>query len=203
MKRAFASATLALALAAPAAFADDARRDDDARAAAGSSMMGGGMPGMGMMMGDRAQNRAAMMDMMGGRGGMMGMMDRPGMGMAMGMGPMAGMLGYGFGPVERVEGRIAFLHAEMKITPEQETAWNAVADALRRNAERSGPPAEAMQAEGALARLEAMEKHLAERLESVRTTRTALAELAPQLDEAQRETLDELLAPAMGPMAAR
>ena len=205
MKRALASAALALALAAPAAFADEAHDDDDVvrpGAAAGAEMRGDGMPGMGMRMGDHPRSRAAMMDMMRGRGGMMDMMDRPDRG-AVGMGPVAAMLALGHGPVDHVEGRIAFLRAELKITPAQEAAWNAVAEALRRNAEHAGRRDMAMPGDTALMRLEAMEKRLSERLERVRETRTALAALAPQLDEAQRKTLDELLAPAMGPMAAR
>ena len=35
---------------------------------------------------------------------------------------------------DRTEGRIAYLKAELKITPEQETQWQSVATALRQNA---------------------------------------------------------------------
>jgi periplasmic protein CpxP/Spy len=37
-------------------------------------------------------------------------------------------------PGQLVEGRIAFLKAELKTTPEQETQWQSVATALRQNA---------------------------------------------------------------------
>jgi len=37
-------------------------------------------------------------------------------------------------PRQLVDGRIAFLKAELKITPEQETQWQSVATALRQNA---------------------------------------------------------------------
>ena len=37
-------------------------------------------------------------------------------------------------PGQTVDGRIAFLKAELKITPEQETQWQSVATALRQNA---------------------------------------------------------------------
>ena len=37
-------------------------------------------------------------------------------------------------PTDRVEERIKRLHAELKITPEQETQWNAVAQAMRDDA---------------------------------------------------------------------
>ena len=48
------------------------------------------------------------------------------------MGP--GMMGMGM--IERVEGRIAFLRAELKITDAQTNAWNAFADALRANSQK-------------------------------------------------------------------
>lgn len=37
-------------------------------------------------------------------------------------------------PTERVEARIADLHARLRITPQQETRWSAVAQAMRDNA---------------------------------------------------------------------
>ena len=37
-------------------------------------------------------------------------------------------------PGQLVDGRIAFLKAELKVTPEQETQWQSVATALRQNA---------------------------------------------------------------------
>src|ERR1039458_9744443 len=66
----------------------------------------------------------------------MPMMDGPG---RMGMMGMMGMAGH-------VEGRIAFLKAELKITETLMPQWNAFADALRENARRmSGMPAIMMQ----------------------------------------------------------
>jgi len=48
-----------------------------------------------------------------------------------GQGHMSGM----FEPGRHVEGRLAFLKTELKITPEQEAAWEEFADVVRRNAE--------------------------------------------------------------------
>lgn len=48
-----------------------------------------------------------------------------------GHGHMSGM----FEPGRHVEGKLAFLKTELKITPEQETAWEEFADVVRRNAE--------------------------------------------------------------------
>jgi len=75
------------------------------------------MMSCGMMSGDMMGNMMRMMA--GGPGGM-----RP-----RSMGPMAEMMA-----PEHVEGRIAFLKTELKITSEQEASWNAFADILRANA---------------------------------------------------------------------
>ncbi|MCC7482149.1 MAG: Spy/CpxP family protein refolding chaperone [Hyphomicrobiales bacterium] len=73
--------------------------------------------------------QAAGMDMMNMMAGMMKMMS----GGQMGMGCMD--MG-GMGMTEHVEGRIAFLRAELQITDAQAKLWEAFADALRDNAKR-------------------------------------------------------------------
>src|SRR4051812_15596108 len=40
----------------------------------------------------------------------------------------------GMGMIDRIEGRLAFLRAELKITEAQANAWNTFAEALRANA---------------------------------------------------------------------
>jgi LTXXQ motif family protein len=54
-----------------------------------------------------------------------------------GMGGMAMMAGH-------VEGRLAFLKTELKITDAQLPLWNAVADAIRANAETMGAMSDGM-----------------------------------------------------------
>src|SRR5689334_9134641 len=61
----------------------------------------------------------------------------------MGWGPMGGMMGWGTrgdrgpfargpeGMLDRVEGRLAFIKAELKITEPQTAAWNDLATAIR------------------------------------------------------------------------
>ena len=83
----------------------------------------GGMPMMGMMKG--MMSNMPMMNMMN----MMETMQAAKM-MGPGMGGMA--------TIDRVEGRIAFLRAELKITDAQAGAWNTFADALRANAKKLG-----------------------------------------------------------------
>jgi protein CpxP len=39
---------------------------------------------------------------------------------------------------ERVEQRIAYLHSQLKITPQEEPQWNAFADVMRNNGETMG-----------------------------------------------------------------
>ena len=81
---------------------------------------GGGMPMMGDM-----KNMMGSMSMMN----TMGMMQSMRM-MGAGMGGMA--------TIDRIEGRIAFLKVELKITDAQTEVWNGFADALRANAARLG-----------------------------------------------------------------
>jgi hypothetical protein len=85
-------------------------------------MMGNMMQMMQQMMSGMMQNQDAMHRMR-----MMGM---DGMGMMQGR--MSG------GAIEHVEGHIAFLKAELKITAAQEKAWGDYAEALRANAKQLG-----------------------------------------------------------------
>ena len=106
------------------------------------------------------------------QGAMMG----SGSGMPMMGGPgRMGMMGM-MGMADHVEGRIAFLKAELNIAEAQMTQWDAFADALRENARRmSGMPAMMMQGgmksqDGASVsapdRLDRMEKMLTTMLET-------------------------------------
>src|SRR5215831_12222961 len=89
----------------------------------------GGQPGMAGM---------GMMNMMGGGASMMEMMGMMGMMRMMGMMGMAGGGMGGMATIDRVEGRIAFLRTELKITEAQTGAWDAFAEALRTNAKKLG-----------------------------------------------------------------
>lgn len=158
---------------------------------AGSGMMGGGMgnmPMMGMM--------KDMKEMMGNMSMMhsMGMMQRMGM-----MGGMA--------TIDRVEGRIAFLRAELKISDAQADVWNGFADALRANAKKLAevrasmmpkpgdkqPPASTFSA-----RLDSQEQWLIARLDGLRAMKSAFAKLNEVLSDDQKKTASDLLAPHMG-----
>ncbi len=155
----------------------------------GQQGMTGGMPMMGMM-----QDMMRDMPMMN----MMRMMR----GMRM-MGPGTS----GMSTIHRVEGRIAFLRAELKITDAQASAWNAFADALRMNAQKLGevrasmmpqPGAAQPQAPMLAERLDLQERWLLARLEGTRAIKAAFTSLYGTLSDEQKKTADELLAPHMG-----
>jgi hypothetical protein len=147
-------------------------------------MMGGGM--MNMMGGNMP-----MSDMMR----MMGMMRQSGDGMG------------GMETIDHVEGRIAFLRTELKITDAQSPAWNAFADALRNNAKTLGELRTSMMSPAGsgsqtlVDRLTWQEKWLSARLEATRAMKSALTNLVGSFSDEQKKTADEVLAPHMGMMA--
>lgn len=154
------------------------------------------------------------MQMMGQMPGMMspedmmkaGMMHGAGMCPMMGMMNMMRMAHHGRGmaheeSVDHIEGRIAYLKTEIKITPNQEDKWNTFADALRkaamqknmmngqRNTERSMPWQE---------RLARHEERLQRRLDLLKSVKDAADPLFASLSDDQRKLANELLAGPMG-----
>ncbi len=102
---------------------------------------------------------------------------------------------------ERVEGRIAFLKAELAITDAQADKWNAFADALRtysaalKPAQMAGMDATAPDL---VARLDQSEKQLSAELDGLRGLKAALAPLWDALTDEQRSTATMLLPVHMG-----
>jgi hypothetical protein len=196
-RTAFAAALL---LAAPA-LAEDAHHPVPAGAPAETaapapqpsapapvSGTGAAMPG-GMMGGDMMK---MMQEMMGRHAGMMrGMMSG-------GAGMQGGMTGKMMAP-EHVEGRIAFLRTELKVTDAQQPLWEAVAAALRENARASAGMLQEADAAGLPVSLQRRERQLSARLESLQRLRAAVEPFYASLDEAQKAAADSLLAP-MGMM---
>jgi LTXXQ motif family protein len=134
--------------------------------------------------------------MMGGMAEMMRMMQSTRM-----MGP--GMMG--MGTIDRVEGRIAFLRAELKITDAQANVWNTFANALRTNAQKLGAIRPAiMHQPGSSApqtlqeRLDVQERWLAARLEGTRAIKAAFTPLVGTFSEDQKKTATELLGAHLG-----
>jgi hypothetical protein len=140
----------------------------------------------------------------------------PGMGGGMGtmkdMGgsggkPMMGMMGGGVMPMGAdVEGRIASLKTELKITDPQAGAWNMFADVLRANAKRAGQVHAAMMTAPNAApltlpqRLERHERMLAVGLDNLQAMKPALVRLYAGLSAEQKSSADRLLAHETGTM---
>jgi hypothetical protein len=115
-----------------------------------------------------------------------------------------GMMGYGMGPAmmeSHVEGRIAFLKAELKITPAQEKLWDGYAAALRASAQdMAGMRATmtTMMTTTALPeRLDAVESMMSDRLAQLKKIKAAALPLYATLSTEQKATADQLT-PAMG-----
>jgi LTXXQ motif family protein len=104
----------------------------------------------------------------------------------------------------RIEGRIAFLKAELKITDAQTAQWNALADTMRKDdaarrermhqarATHAGAP-------NALDALAKREQSAEARVESVRSFAAAFRPLYASLSDEQKRTADELLGRHGGP----
>jgi hypothetical protein len=106
------------------------------------------------------------------------------------------------GAIQNVEGHIAFLKAELKITDPQQKQWDQFADALRTNARTLSAAYGAMMSAmmgGAdkkmppAARLEQQEKLQALQLEALKRSRTALEGLNAVLSDEQKQRLDQLM----------
>ena len=118
------------------------------------------------------------------------------MGQGMGMGMMSAMMA-----APHVEGRIAFLKTELKITDAQQKLWNAVADEMRADAQTMMAMQPAMMTTGTAAslpdRLATREKLLSARLDALRKYQKTVDALYVALSDGQKKTADELLMPGM------
>ena len=168
---------LMLALIAGTALAQQPQHDEH-HPPAPPAAAGPGMPG-GMAGGDMPMSMMRMM------------MGRDGMGM---MGAMA----------RHVEGRLAFLKTELKITDAQLPLWNAVADAMRANAKTMGDMAGGMMGGSETAtlpdKLAMRDKMMTAHLEALRKFKAAVDPLYAALSDEQKKTADELLIGPMGMM---
>jgi len=131
--------------------------------------------------------------MMGGPPGMWG--DGMGWGMAWGRGP-DGML-------DRVEGRLAFIKAELKITDAQIPAWNKLADAIRAAAKNHNVRMRTIlgredKARTLPERLDAHEQFTSARLDEIRQIKGSLNALYAVLSDQQKKDADDIVLPMAG-----
>jgi hypothetical protein len=177
-------ASLAFALIAPGL---PAAAQQNPQEHTGRMMGQGGMMGPGMMHGPGM-----------GQGGMMGsgMMHCPGMMQGSGMpGPMMG------GPQQHIEGRLAFLKTELKITSQQEQVWSAYAEAARVSAKSMQGMHDQMiqmmsSSTNPIAMPERMQWHeqmMSSRLEALKKLRSAAVPLYNALSAEQKQIADNLL----------
>jgi hypothetical protein len=100
-----------------------------------------------------------------------------------------------------IEGRIAFLKAELAITPQQQAQWDKLAQVMRDNAKELDANFDQMRAQAgtetrnAVQRLEARGRFAA--LKAQQSTRflAAFRPLYDSLSDQQKKTADELMAP--------
>lgn len=171
---------LALGLVASVpAFADDAHHPAGTPGTSATPPVTQAQPAPGMPMG-------------AGQGMMCPMMGQSGM---MGMGGMADMASH-------IDGHLAFIKAELKITPAQEEAWKGFADVLRASATSMtqmqgmpmGTPGAAQTVSQAL---DQKERLLATRLDNSKKLRTAWVKLDAVLTPEQRKAAEGILVPRL------
>lgn len=171
----------------------------------GGSMMGQ-QPQGGSMMGQQPQGGSMMGHGMSGEVG--SMMGHPGMGKGMmqGMGGARGDASMCARMTSHIEGRLAFLKAELKITPEQESLWNDYAASVRDNAQAMTTRCASMMSEGGKNetnlpdRLDAHEQFMAAQLDALRATSKALKPLYAALSDTQKQVANQLIRGSMGMM---
>jgi LTXXQ motif family protein len=147
-----------------------------------------GMPGMtqggDMPMGHEGMSREGM-----GHEGMMG----PGM-------MMCHMGGH-------IDGKLAYLKTELKITEAQTPQWNAFADAFRASGQKMAQQCATMKEHGGSMmsadlpeRLNMMEQHMTMRLDSLRAIKATLQPLYAVLSDEQKKIANEIMKGPMGMM---
>ncbi len=160
---------------------------------------------------DQTQRQGPPPGSMMGTGGPHGMMGNDSMGPGMmGMGP--GMMGSGGrqamcnAMTGHIEGRLAYLKAELKITAAQEALWSAYAATVRDNANAMLSHCNAMmsQRDASTASLpDRLDQHvqlMAAQLDAMRAINKALKPLYAALSDSQKQTADQLFRSPMGMM---
>lgn len=154
--------------------------DHSGHAGMSGSMNGGGMMGHGGMGGmDHSKDQS------GGHGGMMQKM----------------ICGF----ADKLDGRLAFLKAELKLTDAQATVWSTFETAWKAAAQAALAKCDAMNAHmdmdhgdmGVIGKLSMMETHMVDHLEVVRAQKSALEPLFKALTDEQKKTANETLSGVM------
>jgi hypothetical protein len=128
-----------------------------------------------------------------------------------GMGQMMGGWGMmGGGPeamLDRIDGRLAFMRTELKITEAQSADWDALAKVIRSTAEAHNSLMQGMMEQMRSGefwkmalpdRLALQETHLNARLDQVKEIKAAVDKLYATLSEEQKKAADDIVLPMMG-----
>ncbi|MGZ9116369.1 MAG: Spy/CpxP family protein refolding chaperone, partial [Methylocystis sp.] len=155
----------------------------------------GGMGGMGGMMGGMSgMSHGGGKDGAGASGDGMSGMSHSG-------GGMMNKMVCGF--AEHVEGRLAYLKAELKLTATQTGAWSAFDEAWRAAAQKAKQKCDAADMRmdhskpEVLNKLTMMENHMVDHLEVVRAQKAAIESLFTGLSDEQKKTANETLSGMM------
>lgn len=141
-----------------------------------------------------------------------GPMDKRGWGMWSDDGPGYGMMGprwgmwRGGGPdwmLDRVEGRLAFIKAELKITEAQTAAWNELAGTIRSAAKQHNERMRAVFSDAGNdktlpQRIEAQEQFMTTRLDEIKQIKGSLNKLYALLSDDQKKEADNVVLPMVG-----
>jgi len=109
--------------------------------------------------------------------------------------------------LDRIEGRLAFVKAELKVTPEQEAAWTEFAGVMRKATTERASSMSAMMNDmksGAFLnrtlpeRLADQESRMQDRLDQMKTVRAAVDKFYATLSDEQKKAADEIVMPMMG-----
>lgn len=119
---------------------------------------------------------------------------------------MRGRGPWGRGPdgmLDRIEGRLAFIKAELKITEQQAAAWNELAATIRSAAKQHNDRMKAVFSGEAkdktlLERLDTQEQFMAARIEEIKQIKGNLKALYAVLSDEQKKEADHIVLPMVG-----
>lgn len=133
-----------------------------------------------------------------------------GMGQMMGgWGGPGSMMGYYGGDymLDRIDGRLAFLETELKITEDQAPAWKELSEVIRATAETHNDAMEAMMESfhdddfwqmPLPERLAFQQTHMEARLEEIKAVSAAVETFYAVLNDGQKKVADQIVLPTMG-----
>jgi hypothetical protein len=107
------------------------------------------------------------------------------------------------GFAEHLEGRLAYLKAELKLTDTQTSTWSNFADAWRGAAQKASAKCAATDERmdhskpAVLHKLQMMESHMADHLEIIRAQKAAIEPLFAALSEDQKKIASETMTGVM------